>query len=457
MWRLDRLTDDIGNFLRILDRLKQHGALPWSATEPDVDLSTPDGLWYVHTKLHFQVKPERGTTATRTKEARRKYTEQGRAWASNRAPYGYKWVIDPTRTTKYGDVIVPLKEREPDPLTAPIVVQSYRWVAEGRTLYWVARALSGHEDGGIHKALTPRAYSGMGGANPSGLWIDSAIVKLLKNPAYKGKYAAYRSKTVKRTDGSEKTMQVALPESEWVYVEPSPTPALVSPELWQQVQQRLAANQQYAARHTSPEHRIGPEQALLFRGMARCAVCHGPMEVKSELRPDGGRGYHYRCTRNCRNMHVCPGVGWKVHAEDFDRAVWAALVATLRSPDILTRLARRSQARDQALADGVAVITPIETHRAAQKKLADKERELDNFTARTANIAPGDPALLGYELRMRALGAEVLTLRDDVERAKRQAVKFERVEAAVAEWEDYLQLWRDNADLFQPAELFPGP
>lgn len=450
VWRLDRLTDDIGNFLRILDRLKSHGALPWSATEPDVDLSTPDGLWYVHTKLHFQVKPERSTTATRTKEARRKYTEQGRAWASNRAPYGYVWVVDPQRVARHGDIVVPLKERcTPDPITAPVVVQIYVWVADGRTLQWVARALSGLEDGGIHKQPTPRQYSGMAGANPDGIWLESAIVKMLKNPAYKGKYATYRTKHVPRNDGSERYMQVPLPESEWVYVTPSPTPALVSPELWQRVQQRLAANKQYSDRNTSPDHRIGAEQALLFRGMARCSVCGGPMEVKSALSASadpsgvGTRVYHYRCTNNARNKGVCPGVGWKVHASDFDRAVWAALVAVLRSPDILARLARRSLAHDQALADGVTLVTPLDTYRALQKKLAAKEADLQNLVLRNAAIPAGDPALVGYDLAIGALGAEVATLRADVTRAKRDAARYERVEAVIGAWSDYLDMAND--------------
>jgi site-specific DNA recombinase len=191
VWRLDRLTDDIGQFLRILDRLKQHGALPWSATEPDVDLSTPNGLWYVHTKLHFQVAPERRTLAIRTQEARREYTDRGRPWASHRPRYGYRWVVDPSRTVKRGDYYVPLKERlEPDPETAPVVTQMYDWIDAGKTLKWIARALSGMEDGGIHKRPTPRQHAKMGGANDDGRWSWGSINRILEFPGYMGKWPA---------------------------------------------------------------------------------------------------------------------------------------------------------------------------------------------------------------------------------------------------------------------------
>src|SRR5260221_9077991 len=176
VWRLDRLTDDYGNFLRIVERLSKHGALPWSATEPDVDLSTPNGLWYVHTKLHFQVAPERRTLAIRTQEARRNYTANGRPWASARPRYGYRWVVDMSRTVKRGDFHITLKQRlEQDPITGPVVVTHYVCVDEGKTLKWIARALSGLEEGGIYKKPTPRQYAGMAGANEKGEWDENSI------------------------------------------------------------------------------------------------------------------------------------------------------------------------------------------------------------------------------------------------------------------------------------------
>ncbi|HEX9412272.1 MAG TPA: recombinase family protein, partial [Ktedonobacterales bacterium] len=300
VWRLDRLTDDYGNFLRIVERLSKHGALPWSATEPDVDLSTPNGLWYVHTKLHFQVAPERRTLAIRTQEARRNYTANGRPWASARPRYGYRWVVDMSRTVKRGDFHLPLKERlEPDPLTGPVVVQIYVWVDEGKTLKWVARALSGTEEGGRYKKPTPRQHAQMAGANANGEWGEASINEMLEFPGYMGRWPAYRTKREKRDDQSERMRQKALAPEEWVYVEPSPAPPLVGAALWHRVQARLESNKRYSQRNRT--HRIGAAEAVLHTGMARCGLCGGPMEVTALAHAkdylDGTRRYEYQCRR----------------------------------------------------------------------------------------------------------------------------------------------------------------
>lgn len=448
VYRLDRLTDDIGNFLRILDRLKAHGALPWSATEPDIDLSTPNGLWYVHTKLHFTVQPERVTTATRTQAARRKYIEQGRPWASHRPRYGYQWVADMSRVRMVGGVAVPLKERlEPDPATAPVVVQIYAWVDEGKTLRWIARALSGLEDGGAHQHPTPRQYQGLSGANEAGHWNEATVAKLLDFPGYMGRWPAYRTKREPRNDGSEQARARAVPRDEWFWVEPSPAPALVDPALWQRVQTRLANNKLYSARNR--QHPAGPEQGLLFGGMARCGLCGGPMSViarpASLPRPDGSRAYRYTCSRSHHNFARCQGIHRLTHG--LDEAVWQALLGVLRAPDTLAKLAARSEAQDRAARgeDGVALVTPIDELATLEAHLASKENDLRALTLRSAAVPVGDPASVGYDLAISALGAEVTMLRAECGRARHKVQRYERVEQAVGEWRDYLAMWDDNA------------
>jgi DNA invertase Pin-like site-specific DNA recombinase len=442
VWRLDRLTDDIGNFLRILDRLKQHNALPWSATEPDVDLSTPNGLWYVHTKLHFQVQPERRTTATRTSENRRHYTEQGRPWASNRPRYGYKWVVDMSRTKRVGDVEVPLKERlEPDPLSAPVVTQLYEWVDEGKTLYWIARALSGEEEGGIHKKPTPRQHAKLAGANSQGQWTAEGIVDMLHFPGYMGRWPAYRTKRFKREDGSERHSQERLKEDGWVWVEPSPAPPLVDAALWQRVQTKLLNNKLYASRNTRQSR--SPEDALLYRGMGRCAECGGRLDVQPIWSKDKSKPkrWRYCCKNALRNIKKCDGLGWQAPADEIDHSVWMAFLDVLQQPETLTRLARRQYDGDHS-DDGVAVVTPLHEYAELQKKLAGKESDLQNLTLRSAEKAPDDPAVVGYDLAIAALGSEVAALRDECEQARRKAETYERVERLVGEWEEYLDMWQ---------------
>ncbi len=468
VWRLDRLTDDTEYFDRILKIFDQHGIELWSATEPHIDCRTEMGRNIAKMLIMFQIRPERGVTAQRTKQARRQYTEQGRAWASISPPYGYRWVVDPSRTVKRSGVVVPLKERfEPDPETAPAIVLIFAWVDAGRSLDWVARALSGRTEGGIYKHPTPRQYAHIAGANPDGEWCAQTVVKLLHNPAYKGHYAAYRTKRTKRSDDSEKHMQQRIPDDQWYYVEPSPSPALVDAGQWQRAQQRLQQNKLYAARNT--RHPITPAQALVARGMARCGECGARMDLKvvrtgrAPTTVTDPRRYRYVCSASEGHAPKCPGVGWLAKAEDVDAAVWATLVEFCSVPQALTALAHASQEHDRAQANAQAnatttLITPLDTLRALHKRLADKELALLRDTERSEHLSatdPADAALLGYEMRMRTLGAEVLTLREDVVRAERDAANYVRTEQTIGEWEEYLARWREDMDLWA-SDLMPA-
>jgi len=447
VWRMDRLTDDPARLLKIVDDLAKDGVTIMYATEPDTNTDTDVGRFLAYAKALFQVQPERKTLALRTSSARRSYTLAGRPLVGNRPRYGYRLVVDMSRTVRRGDVLVPLKERfEPDPVTAVVVQQLYAWVDAGKSLMWIARALSGTVEGGIYKTPTPRQYAHMAGANAKGVWDQASINTMLAFPGYMGRWPAYRTKREKRTDDSERVRHVPITEDRWVWVKPSPAPALVTEAQWRRVQARLANNKLYSARSRS--RRIDARQALLHTGMGRCGLCGGPMEARPCDHtwdwPDGTRVYQYQCHASRKNHPACKGVYRMVAA--LDRAVQSALVALLRDPDTLRRLAKRSQDRDRAEAEGVALITPTDTAAELKRRLEDKERALVNLAARSEALAPDDPAVLGYELHMRALGSEVQVLRGEYAQAEKNATHYEQIEQVIGEWEDYLELWQDNLE-----------
>jgi DNA invertase Pin-like site-specific DNA recombinase len=457
VWRMDRLTDDPGRLLRIIEDLEKMGVTVGYATEPDTNTDTELGRWLAYTKALFQVQPERKTLALRTKTARRMYTEQGRPYATRLPRYGYKWVVDWSHghTVKRGGIEVPLKEKlEPDPETAPVTQQIYNWADAGKTLDWICRALSGKEEGGIYKKPTPRQYANTNGANPNGEWEESTINRILEFPGYMGKWPAYRTKRVPRNDGSERIRHEPVPKDEWLWIEPSPAPALVTEAQWSRVQTRLANNKLYAARNRA--HHLGLQHALLQRGMARCGairpdgtICNGPMDARPRSHrfdyPDGSRSYQYFCRETKRNFPECKGV--YCLTETLDRAVQSALVKLLRDPETLRRLAKRDQDRDRAGEEGVVIITPADEYEALKKKLAAKERELTNLMLQRAEYEPGDPRLLGFELGMQVLSAKVQDLRDECEQARRNAEKYQRREKTIMQWEDYITVAQDNVEV----------
>lgn len=370
-----------------------------------------------------------------------------------------------SRAVKRYDLLVPLKEKlEADPITAPVVVRIYDWADEGKTLKWIARALSGGEEGGIYKSATPRQHTRMAGANADGEWEQASLHRILEFPGYMGKWPAYRTKRVPRNDGSEHHRQVPVPEEEWVWVEPSPAPALVTPEQWHRVQVRLANNKLYATRRR--KHVVGYDLALLQRGMVRCGatrpdgtICNAPMDahIRSHQfdKPDATRTYQYICRASKRTFPDCKGLAR--NADALDRAVQLTFVDLLRQPDVILRLARRSQAHDLAAVEGIKLTTPVDTYAAKKKELAEKELAVTNLTERSATLPAGDAAVIGYELTICRLGSEIETLRVVCDNARRAAEKYERVEQSVGEWKDYLATAQDNVELLGDLNTLSRP
>lgn len=71
VWRMDRLTDNPGQLLRMVDELAKDGVTIAYATEPDTNTDTDMGRWLAYTKVLFQVQPERKTFALRSARNRR--------------------------------------------------------------------------------------------------------------------------------------------------------------------------------------------------------------------------------------------------------------------------------------------------------------------------------------------------------------------------------------------------
>jgi DNA invertase Pin-like site-specific DNA recombinase len=451
VWRIDRLTDDVEYFLKILRILKDHNALPWSVKEPEIDCRTQTGINLAITKIMWQVQPERSTTALRTQSNRRYNTEHGRPWASHSPRYGYTWVVNMARTRTVGDVPIPLKERlEPDPDTAPVVVRMYEWIDTGRTTAWIARALSGDGDDGIHKQPSPRDHARIGGANPKGRWEEGTVRRMLKFPGYMGRWPAYTTKRVK-IPGTERYKQVAITPEEWVWITPPPAPALISGVLWQRVQTRIAANAAYAARNSHTPK--APERALLHTGMARCGqpdptrpggICGSPLAVfpRGYIRADGSTAWGYRCTRSHRHKTDCPGV--VLDARKLDWGVWSALLDVLRTPDALRRFAQREWLRAHPDEAGVKVVTPADILNDAQHRVATLTADINTWVDRLQDPRLDPDNLLVYDQRVTQLRAQLKTATAEMSRLRGEADEYQQAEETIGTWEDYLRLAKES-------------
>src|SRR6266496_2810710 len=147
-----------------------------------------------------------------------------------RPPFGYR--LDPERPRQAAGVRV-------EPSEAVLVAQLFDWYLQpGATLYRVA------------KRLTDLAV-----ATPMGKprWNVASVRGILQNPAYTGLALTNRTRVVPARTRKSALVPVgpgeshaARPPEEWIGV---PVPALVAEEVFAQVQEKLATNQQGATRH----------------------------------------------------------------------------------------------------------------------------------------------------------------------------------------------------------------
>ena len=241
VWASDRLYRRMADLVRITDELAPHVQIK-VVVEGDVDLESAEGI------MRAQIMGSVAEFESRRKSERIKARARQRAFQERRTvasslPFGWCWADpdpnDPTRPregTKRG--------MEPDPITGPALVQAYRDVADGLSLYEAHRRLSERVD--------------------VGRMASSTLGLILRNPRNCG-LATYRGEIVgEASDGL----------------------ALVERDLWENVERILSD----PSRRTSPGR---PADTLLGGGLLRCGKCDGPMAASRK------RGEPvYVCSRN---------------------------------------------------------------------------------------------------------------------------------------------------------------
>jgi site-specific DNA recombinase len=231
------------------------------------------------------------------------------------APFGYR--LDPGRPRLASAVRV-------DPGEAALVAQLFDWYLEPQaTVYRLARRLT---DLGV---ATP-----MGGPR----WNTASVRGILRNPAYAGRALSNRTQVAPARRRKSAMLPAGpgvshapRPEEDWITVF---VPAIVSEETLAQVQAKLDANQQGAARNTRHEY--------LLRALISCGACR--LGCTGRHTAPGYR--YYLCRGRTDPLRVSQGqrcTARYIPAGQLDELAWAGLCALLTDPAQVTRALARAQ------------------------------------------------------------------------------------------------------------------
>ena len=217
-------------------------------------------------------------------------------------PYGYRYV---SRDQPGGSQWLVVQSQ------AEVVQDIFAWSKAGLTITQIVVRLN--------KAGIP---------SPKGkLWRFSTVQRLLHEPAYKGSAYYNRHQTETEAIGQPRRagrgrLQAPRyklrPTEEWITIT---VPAIISAELWQDVQELLPMNKRFAARNNH-------KQPYLLRSLLQCGCCGRTLIGRT------GRGRTtYACqSGGAKRTPDVPAHRCLIAAEEIEPLVWQALTDLLRQP-----------------------------------------------------------------------------------------------------------------------------
>jgi site-specific DNA recombinase len=231
-------------------------------------------------------------------------------------------VLLPWTTPPYGYRLHPERPRDPagvqiDPMEGVIVQEVFaHYLEEGETLL------------GLAKDLLQRGIKSPRGNRR---WSAASLHGLLSNPAYTGKLYVGRSRArparIRRSAthpiGKPAYSQDPTPPETWMFV--TSIPALVSQEVFDRVQAKLALNKQWASRNNTA-HRY------LLRALVSCGVCQSACIARTTKH--GHSYYMCRCAvQPIYSQHDQRCEARYSPAQQLDTLVWQDLCALLAHPE----------------------------------------------------------------------------------------------------------------------------
>lgn len=325
---------------------------------PGRDTSTLEGL-ALNATDQLVSGFERINIRRRTMDGRRALAGTGRVIATPYRPYGYDFVSQRDERGRKVSCKMVVVEDE-----ARVVRMIFEWFAEeGLPMTQIARRLT---EAGIHTMADKNPNFTKPKRKP-GQWCLSTVSGILRNETYAGVWR-YAKLEVTRHDaiGQIKKISRHRSRSETIAVQ---VPAIIPPELWAAVQERLSHNKRGRK----------PTILYLLRSRLRCARCGGAMCRYAKKRKDGTEKRYYRCHNTSPDIYLDQCRCRFVDALTLESVVWGCIAQALqddaRIDDELS--ARRAKAeRARQLIEGALAGLEAQTRKARDRL----NRLLDLYT-----------------------------------------------------------------------------
>jgi site-specific DNA recombinase len=424
---IDRLTRKQGLTALLLDQADRQNCRLISAQEGPIE-NTATGKFLANAR-EFAAELEREKIKERTLRAKRARVASGKLLSAGVDLYGYR------RNKELG-------VREVEEPEAAIVRQIFTWyTSESIGVRDIARRLN---------VSTPAPSTGKIDAGDAPRWHASTIRRILRNAAYKGETTAWTTRSTRRQQQTRER-----PLVEHIRLPEGVTPAIVSNDVWDAAQARLASNKGASTRNAS--------RPYLLRGLITCSVCGRSMYPIGER---GGRRT-YRCSS--REQPGGPCGGKRIRADDvansrprdgghrfsrvdkstldqselqpgIDSWVWEHVERVLRNPDVI---ASELAARREKGADALLVSDLDAAKRALAKVERGQQRLLTLFSAADAEM-PLD--LLKQQLA--ATQREKQTWQDTVRDLERRLAAHQRAVDTLDGLTEYCERVAKNLERF---------
>lgn len=239
-----------------------------------------------------------------------------------------------------------------DDAAAAVVRDIFDWFLAGTSVLGIAKRLNKQRipNPSAYKRQQGMNYQHPASDNLDGLWPDSSVRRILRNPLYTGTMVQGKN----RMKSYKLHISEAVPKEEWITVEQTHE-AIIPQELFDQAQSLFERDTR-----TAPTHK----QVYLFSGFLRCADCGKAMNRKQISQPYGS--YHYYICSTFKKQHKGACTKHTIRSDRLEQAVLETLrcqIALAVEMDELIAEINRSGTRSRSVKPLLDERAQLETER----------------------------------------------------------------------------------------------